>query len=500
MKKARTTLVTIATAALAVTTLGTPTSAPAIDVRHRDSGSIYESELARAYAPCTAPNTVTSAGEPACAPAVTSVCRQSTSRLEMLAIPGVAPIGLVFLGKPQTPAMCKDGDYVGETAMRYTGDFTALLAETPCASGLCTFADVVTSFNMGRDVTLLTVIGADSNIPQGNFELLGLTILGPDGLPTAAPGIGEPNSDRFVSDLTVPIEPCTTGDVCDLAPWTSPCDFSSGEIEVVKLPIALSRVALAHVVLRNVAGISPLCLTGTYLAEVTVRGTVAGCGTPPSLCTLPDTTLTVPLEVSGRDAEGEGLLRFSSLESSYETTQILGVRVIDPTGLPVATAGIAVVESLASPRVDVKGDTLRVRATIPVPSPNRRDFVIDPAAEPGLRVVVSDRDGTIYDVTIAAERWQLQPPIGSRWTYADRGGALHGVRKASVKQIAKKGVTQGYDIDLRAKGPDLSAADHASLTVNLIGLRLVPADNEAMVVDWHGTRTCRGTYPKLICK
>jgi hypothetical protein len=201
--------------------------------------------------------------------------------------------------------------------------------------------------------------------------------------------------------------------------------------------------------------------------------------------------------MNGRDVDDSGPLRFAGQGLHYETTQILALRVIDPTGLPVATAGLGGVAPLHAPVVKVKGDTLRVRTTIPLPS---NDFRIDPTAEPGITVSVSDRDGLVYAVTIPDVRWQLQPPVGSRWTYADKGGVLNGVRKARVKHLIKKGVTTGYDVDLQAKGVDLSSADHASLTVKVVAHRFIGGLAVDDVFEWQSTRTCRGAYPNLTCK
>jgi hypothetical protein len=139
-----------------------------------------------------------------------------------------------------------------------------------------------------------------------------------------------------------------------------------------------------------------------------------------------------------------------------------------------------------------------VQATIPIPNEQTR---IDPASAPGLGITVSDRDGVVYDVTIPGVRWQLQPPIGSRWTYADKAGVLNGVRKAKVKHFSKKaGTVQGYLVELEAQGVDLAAADHASLTANVTARYFVDDLGLTDVAKWQGTRTCRGTYPKLVCR
>ncbi len=484
-------------AALALAALLAATPAFALDVRQHDGALPYQSDLGRAFVPCTAPNTVTLDGKPACAPAVTSVCKYNHSNLHLRGDSRSAPSGRMTMWTTTSPAICDSEEYVIETGLRYSGDFSAAGVEAPCPSGRCTFPDRVASFDQLGLSAVLTLTGGDADVPKGNFEIRGLTVFGPDGLPMVAPGIDEhPLALRFFGNLTVPIEPCTSGPVCDLAPWTSPCDFESGEVEITRA--AYTNAGLARVRMRNVTGTSPLCQSGIYHLEATVRGTVKGCGNPVDLCTLPDTTVTIPLPVDGRDIDAGGPLLFASHPNlRYASTQILGVRVIDPTGLPVAAVGVAGPTVLPEPRVTVKGDALRVRTTIPIGGPDVR---IDPAADPGLTVTVSDRDGVVYTVTIPDVRWQLQPPLGSRWTYADQNGVLNGVRKARVKRLVKKGVTHGYDVDLQAAGVDLSAADRASLTVNVTAPVFVDVLGVDDLFEWQGTRTCKGTYPKLTCK
>jgi hypothetical protein len=56
---------------------------------------------------------------------------------------------------------------------------------------------------------------------------------------------------------------------------------------------------------------------------------------------------------------------------------------------------------------------------------------------PALAADVRPAEGVISSVTIPRERWQLQPPIGSRWDYKDPNGVVNGVRKMRVKRIVK---------------------------------------------------------------
>ena len=66
------------------------------------------------------------------------------------------------------------------------------------------------------------------------------------------------------SNLTVPYAPCTApgpGGACDLVPPAATCDFEVGTVE---WSLAYYGQPQAHIVLRDLAGSSPLCTNGTY--------------------------------------------------------------------------------------------------------------------------------------------------------------------------------------------------------------------------------------------
>ena len=492
---------TCAAAMIAATTAlwGVP-FASAIDVRQPESLSVLTSGLVRAYVPCTAPDTVTHLNQPACSAPVTSACdfggRASFELGEREDFTPSVHVALPALGGP---AVCDDleaGTIVA--GIRASADYD--LVETPCPTGHCTYPDVTNHLDDLKFGGGSLVVAGQVGMGDGNFEFRGLTVVAPDGLPMAAPGVGQstPLGERFVGNLTIPTPQCVGGpQPCDLPPPTSPCDFESGEVELTLDPSSAPR---AHVVLRDVAGTSPLCTTGTYQMEATVRATVWGCGgtaAHPNLCTMVDQPVTVPLPVKGRNVDGGGLMLIGGFMAVYESTEILAVRILDPTGQPIAAAGVTGVTPAAKSRITIKGDTLRVQTFLPVPAAGQS--AIDPATEPGLTVQLEDHNGPVYGVSIPQDRWQLQPPVGSRWTYADPlAAALNGVRSVVVKRVSKKGQQLGYAIDLRARGVDLSAADLASVTLHIGVPRSGPG--YGYVFQWQEARTCTGAYPKLTCK
>jgi hypothetical protein len=186
------------------------------------------------------------------------------------------------------------------------------------------------------------------------------------------------------------------------------------------------------------------------------------------------------------------------IETQLENVGILSARIIDPTGTAIAVPGVTGVRNLRKMRVGIKGDRLRVRAIIPV---NENAPAIDPTLAGGATVTVSDRDGTFYSVTIPELLWQDQSPIGSRWTYADPGGVVGGVQKATIKRLGKEGDLKGYKLDLQAAGRDLSGADFPSMTVAVAVAR--PEDLVFGFPSIHRAQGhCSGTIkgPKVDCK
>jgi hypothetical protein len=125
-------------------------------------------------------------------------------------------------------------------------------------------------------------------------------------------------------------------------------------------------------------------------------------------------------------------------------------------------------------------------------------ITIDPARDPGLTMTLRDRSAALYTVTIPADRWQLQPPLGSRWDYRDQNGILNGVRKARVKRIVKGGIATGYAIEFHAKGIVAPTPADPGVTVEIDVPRSIVGNIDLSSQQAH--RTCRVGPTKLVCK
>ncbi len=476
------------------------TPAAALEVRQPDGGARYHVELTRAYAPCLAPNTITFAGYPACVPAVTSVCKFYGGTVDIESDDDVTPqIRVQFSRSVQSAC---NGDYFADVTVRASGEYSTDDSpegglEAPCASGRCTAEDVVVRVRIGASaVNLPTLPGID--LRDGNVEIRGITIVAPDGLPLAAAGIGHTfvgigskPADELVANLSVPYPECPAGSgYCDVPPWSSPCDFETGELAWTRA----GSESGVHVTLKDLTGSSPLCTTGTYMLEATFRSTVEACGDvqDPTTCTAVDRTMLVPLAADGRDLDATGIIPVGTSGMFANGIEILSTRILDPSGEAVAAIGLPSVTSAPGLQIAAKGDVLRVRALIPI----EFDTTIDPTLEEGLTFTLSDRDTEVYGVNIPAVRWQLQPPLGSRWDYVDPDGVLNGVRKIRVKRVAKKGLVIGYKLDLTARGVVLPAVPEVTMTLDV--RRVVQGIDDLLRVQ--NNRTCRASSGKLVCK
>ncbi len=486
----------LALALLLATSIRT-TAAFAVEVRQNDAGGRYHAVFGRAYAPCLAPNDVTSNGFPACNPAVTSACGFVSGVLDIESRLFVNPQGHIDLELSEEnvgPPECQTGTYMLHVAVRVSADDAAAIGgpELACASGQCTFEDTVIVVPLFSPFFVLPL--RDVQEVRSNIEIMGVTVVAPDGLPIAA--IGTDGIDHVLaSNLTVPHPQCTapeplSGGLCSVAPWASPCDYESAALTLGRDPGTFAWEA--HATFTGVAGSSPLCKSGTHRLQAVVRPTVRACGTPPNsaVCTVVDQTLDVPMTARGRELSAP--LAIGAFGGTYVVNQVVSARILDPTGSALAAPGVTSVRSPSKLLVTRKRDQLRVKAVIPV-TPD--ELPLDPTLDAGVRVTVSDRSGVFYDVTVPGVRWQLQPPIGSRWDYVDEGGILAGLRTIRIKRVTKAGVTAGYQVDLRARGVDLSAADFPGATVAIRIARPL----HVLPFDAQGNRTCRLGIDKLNC-
>lgn len=479
---------------LAIVLLLASVPARAAEVRQGTPPARLHGALARAYAPCLAPNAVTANGEPACAPAVTSACDfnplaatvdvvSSTNRDAGFTVPRLI---VSFQVRPGGPPECQTGTYRTLVGLRATGSPSP---DQACASGTCTFEDVVVETTVSQ--ALLTL--PDLGLTDPSFEITSVTIVAPDGLPIAATGV-EGTTATLTGNLTVPYPPCTTpepagrGDSCSIAPWQPSCDYDEGSLTWATDSAGGPTLTTT---LTGVAGTSPLCATGDYEVHAVARVTLNACGpNHTDRCTLPDRIVTVRAPAHGRDVETTATVPLG-VPGTHPSVQVLAMRVVDPTGSAIGTMGVTGVVPLGGPRIAIGPRTLKLRVVLPV----EPGVTIDPTADP-TTIALTDRDGTVFSVTIPPERWQLQPPLGSRWDYKDKLGTIAGVRKIVVKRVVDDDVVTGYRIDLAAKDVDLAAADFPSVTVHVTA----PAADAGPPLHAERNRTCRVKKTKLDCK
>jgi hypothetical protein len=454
----------------------------ALEIRHADTVSgVFSAGLVRAYEPCTAPNVVSADGTPACQPAVTSACVFESARLTL---------GRLELVRPETPtdpAFCTTGTYVLHVTSRVTVDRDP--NEPLCAGAVCTLPDetatTVFTYAPGEDVFVNSAVTFFFN---SNREWVSATLYGPDGLPMAALGAG-----GFTGSVGVTYPRCTSPDPghpgCTNPPWRPACDFNAGLLEWK----GTSNPG-AHVRLSPVAGITPLCKTGTYSLQADVRATLRNCNGEPGSpsCTLVDTSVAMPLTANGTDLDTASGFGAGGLPGAL-TAELLDARIVDPTGAALASIGSPVVGILGEPRTTITATTLKIQTLYP-----RLDAILDPTEPPGVTFLLTTHGDAILDGTIPPERWQLQLPFGERWSYRDPGGVIAGIRSATIKLKRKKGAPIGYEV--RVLATDLPpVADAAS--VNLaVTIPLEP--DPALVATYQAQRNriCKMRLNKIDCR
>ncbi len=473
--------------------LGTPDVSDAdfpVEVRQPDAGAEHHPVFGAVYAPCVSPNTVTRDGLPACVPAVRSTCVvrsfdvDVTGRIEYE--PWVQILLDTFLSGGSEE--CRTGEYSLDVGLRTT--LVGRLSGDPnCSSGQCTIQDTVAraSFRPRSSVQERTLDFPLIDPIDPTYEIMGMTLVAPDGLPLFG-------TVGLVGNLTPSYQACTSpepigsGDGCDLVPRAAGCDFETGSLTWMGAGV--------HATLRDLSGASPLCTTGLYRFEGTVRSTQNTCGTiaQPELCTLADRTLATTLTANGKDLDSDGFLGLGQ----DVATELLAGRVIDPTGAPIAAVGVTGIRALVEPRIEIKNGQLRLRAVVPMDVPvDGQDRFLDPTLAGGMTVHIAGPDGPLYAVTIPPAVWQLQPPIGSRFGYRDPDGMLAGVRKATLKRVKKVATGgAGYKLDLLARGVDLVGHDVSGLTVNVVVARPTSATPHRSQAH----RTCVLKGAKLGCK
>jgi hypothetical protein len=319
-----------------------------------------------------------------------------------------------------------------------------------------------------------------------------VTLIAPDGLPVAGAVVAGAQPQTNYQNLSVGYPECTSpapGDeACDAPPWESPCDFTSGTVAFPLLSLP-SIVVNVH----EISGTSPLCTNGTY--QLATRARHAGrlrADTRPAVHAPRCDLRRADRREYSRD---QAATAFAGLNGSLITSaELLGFQLFDPTGKLFAAAATTPVDPLTKISVTFKDDHLRVRALLPL-DPNV--FFIDPANDEGATFTLHDRNGVIHTVTLPGPLWQLQPPLGERWEYKDKGGSRAGVRKVRIRLLKKRGVPLGYDVRLAADDVNLSGADLGAVTLDIrIGLR----EPFVGLQTAQATRACKLKGKKKLCE
>jgi len=243
------------------------------------------------------------------------------------------------------------------------------------------------------------------------------------------------------------------------------------------------------------AGVTPLCTTGTYELVATLRATLPNCdGSAARIpCTIPDRTVTFDIAADGTELDFASGFAFAGLAGAL-TAQVIEPRIYDPTGARFVASAAPGTVSLRAPYAIFNRDRRRIRALFP---PTGSDL-LDATAGNGVSFVVTDRDGTLFSGHIPASRWQLQPPLGERFEYKDPGGVIAGIRKARLKLLRKKGVAVGYDVRLDAQG--LAPAGPV-IGVDLTVTAPLPlADDTILDLSGERNRICTMRGAKVRCE
>ncbi len=480
-----------------------PTPAFALEVRHPETAARYATELTRAYVPCVVPNDTTADGIPACSPAVTSSCTFDRGTLDVRPRAAASQTRVdVLIRDVAGPGSCPMGTYTLELALRVTAD------DPTCSGGQCTFEDVIVSpalsFNPPNDVELVNGV-LENLLPGGltgaHYEILGATIIAPDGLPMAAAGIGTNDAESVLGTTgagyaacTAPNTSGTIGNACTPLDWPSGCDSNHG---VLRWRMRVGRGPELSTTFDDLVGPSPDCRNGTYAVVSRARVTTGPC-TSSALCTTVEFPISVDATAKNGKIDDDVLLSTLGVFSTPITSmEIHAVEVVDPAGATFATTAVNPVLRLEKPKVtiargdllDPNDDQLRLDARFPLVS-------IDPTENPGVTFTVTDRNGLTYEVTIPGALWQLIEPIGTRWEFVDDAGGIGGVRKVSIKQFKQGGAPAGYKIKLYARDVDLSAADLPG--VNL--LISIPPPGGFAVTTAQRNRTCKVGGHSLSCR
>jgi hypothetical protein len=409
------------------------------------------------------------------------------------------------------PGNCATGQYELRMILRVSVD------DDTCIGGSCTWIDFpfVRAFTGptpgGRyriaTVNLETVI--DTLVPgtdfdDANYEILGVTVIAPDGLAMAAAGVGTHKAKIFYSNLgaaypscDVPNQTNNTGvPACGPIAWTHVCDMNAASVQWRDQGTAGTPELVPT--LFDAAGSSPDCTAGAYQYESTLRMTIDDCGGGAVPCTLVDTPVILSATPVKNDIEGVTIpFAATGLTGPIGDFEVRRVRLLEPSSAPLLSTAVSNARRLSKPQVQIarkdlavpNDDQIKIQGRmlrVPLSPPE-----LDPNVPPGVSITVNDNDSTVYAVTIPNGAWEA---AGSRsWRYKDKTGALNGVRKATIKLGASPdGV--GYLVKLLAKDIDLSAATYPGVDV------VMKAPQGGGTATAKGNRTCKVKPKTMVCK
>ncbi len=472
--------------------------ADAIEIRNPDTLPRYTSDLARAYAPCLAPNDQTADGTAACSPAITSACTFRRGSIEFRSKGTIrVDASITDIAGPGT---CTTGTYTLELGLRITAD------DDTCSGGECTSVDQTLAIAFLNDPPNDLDLQADSiesllsgGLTGSNVNVQHATVIAPDGLPMAAAGIDGDTATSHLASVGTGYQACATpttagllGPAC-VPSWPTACDHEAGSMRWRGGGV---RGTFLDVEVDDLVGASPSCANGIHSATSLIRVTTQCVAS--TLCTVPDHAVVLPVTAKNGDINA-GKIPLSTIpafaSSPAASLQVLGNAVFDPDMSLLAAPALNALLRLTKMKVKFQrdltepdADSMRIEAIFP-------SGAIDPNAPPGTTFTVASRTGTVYTVTIPAGLWQLSAPVGTRWDFEDESGGLNGVRKISIKQAKLDGEPNGYKIKLQAKD--------TTVTPGSLGVTLsiaIPIEGGFDTATARHNRTCKSNGRTYHCK
>ncbi len=165
-------------------------------------------------------------------------------------------------------------------------------------------------------------------------------------------------------------------------PVTSPCNFSSGKVQIQAISGEPSVAVSADIRMRPA---SAPCISGTYRLQLALRVTADAPTCSGAACTFRDVTVAKAFVLTKTKAK----LQFDLAEIlpagfSEANLEVLDVAVVDPDGIALAAAGVGRAKAR-------KGKTNLTVANTPCTAPNATGL-LGPACAPPVRTATCDYD------------------------------------------------------------------------------------------------------------